>query len=181
MEPETAGDPMGKSLNWTRKSACSLSRALKKENINMSPNTAGKALKELGYSLKSNRKSICTTQHPDREQQFKFIESKVREFEDIGQPVISVDTKKKELIGNFSNTGKKYCIEAEKTLDHDFLSYASGKIAPYGIYEKMTNKGTVVLGTSKDTPQICSGRNRDMADQDCFCQLYRYAQIIDSV
>jgi hypothetical protein len=154
MEPETAGDPMGKSLNWTRKSAYSLSKTLKEKDINISPNTAGKALKQLGYSLKSNRKSISTTQHPDRNQQFQFIESKVKEYEDTGQPIISVDTKKKELIGNFSNTGKKYCIGAEKTLDHDFLSNALGKIAPYGIYEKLTNKGTVVLGTSKETPEF---------------------------
>jgi hypothetical protein len=154
MEPETAGDPMGKSLNWTRKSTYSLCKALQKREVNISPNTAGKALKILGYSLKSNRKSISTTQHPDREQQFQFIASKVKEYEDSGQPIISVDTKKKELIGNFSNTGRKYCIEADKTLDHDFLSNAIGKIAPYGIYEKLTNKGTVVLGTSRETPEF---------------------------
>jgi hypothetical protein len=154
MEPETAGDPMGKSLKWTRKSTYSISKALQKREVDISPNTAGKALKRLGYSLKSNRKSISTTQHPDREQQFQFIASKVKEYEDTGQPIISVDTKKKELIGNFSNTGRKYCVEAEKTLDHDFLSNAIGKVAPYGIYEKLTNKGTVVLGTSRETPEF---------------------------
>jgi hypothetical protein len=154
MRPETAGDPMGKLLNWTRKSTYSLSKTLKERDIDISPNTAGKALKGLGYSLKSNRKSISSTQHPERNRQFNFIELKVKEYEDMGQPIISVDTKKKELIGNFSNIGKKYCIEAEKTLDHDFLSNAIGKVAPYGIYEKLTNKGTVVLGTSRETPEF---------------------------
>jgi hypothetical protein len=154
MEPETAGDPMGKVLNWTRKSTYSLSKTLIDNSVNICPNTAGKILKSIGYSLKSNRKSISTTQHPDREKQFRFIQTKVKEYEDIGQPIISVDTKKKELIGNFSNAGRKYCIETEKTLDHDFLSDAIGKINPYGIYEKLTNKGVVVLGTSSETPEF---------------------------
>ncbi|HEC43142.1 MAG TPA: hypothetical protein ENI20_09970 [Bacteroides sp.] len=127
MESETAGDPMGKSLNWTRKSTYSLSKTLKGKDIDISPNTAGKVLKAIGYSLKLNRKSISTTQHPDRDQQFRYIESRVKEYEDMGQPIISVDTKKKEMIGNFSNKGRKYGKEAEKTLDHDFLSNAIGK------------------------------------------------------
>jgi len=154
MEPETAGDPMGKSLNWTRKSTYSLSKTLKGRDNDISPNTAGKVLKALGYSLKLNRKSISTTYHPDRDQQFQFIGSKVKEYEDMGQPIISVDTKKKEIIGNFSNQGRLYCREAERTLDHDFLSNATGKISPYGIYEKLTDKGTVVLGTSSETPEF---------------------------
>jgi len=155
MEPETAGDPMGKLLNWTRKSMYSVSHALKQDRgIDISPNTTGKVLKDLGYSLKSNKKSISTTHHPDRNLQFQQIESKVKAFKEMAQPIISVDTKKKESIGNFSNTGKKYCIEADKTLDHDFVSLASGKINPYGIYEKLTNKGTVVLGTDNDTPEF---------------------------
>lgn len=86
MEPETAGDPMGKSLNWTRKSTYSLSKTLKGKDIDISPNTAGKVLKAIGYSLKLNRKSISTTQHPDRDQQFRYIESRVKEYEDMGQP-----------------------------------------------------------------------------------------------
>ena len=96
MEPETAGDPTGKLLNWTRKSTYSLSMALRDNGVDVCPNTAGKVLKSIGYSLKSNRKSISTTQHPDRNQQFQIIDSKVKEYEDIGQPIISVDTKKKK-------------------------------------------------------------------------------------
>jgi hypothetical protein len=154
MEPETAGDPMGKSLNWTRKSTYSLSKTLKGRDIDISPNTAGKILKAIGYSLRLNRKSISTTQHPDRDQQFRYIGLKVKEYEDMGQPIISVDTKKKEMIGNFTNKGRKYGKEAEKTMDHDFISHAIGKIAPYGIYEKLTNQGTMVLGTSSETSEF---------------------------
>lgn len=154
MAPETAGDPMGVLLNWTRKSTCSISSALKDLGIDISPNTTGKVLKSIGYSLKSNRKSISTTRHPDRNQQFQVIGSKVKEFEDMGYPVISVDTKKKEPVGNFSNKGKAYCIEAEKTLDHDFISNASGKINPYGIFDKQANKGAVIIGTDNDTPEF---------------------------
>ncbi|GAH48339.1 unnamed protein product, partial [marine sediment metagenome] len=140
MEPETAGDPMGKSLNWTRKSTYKLSEELKRQNINISPNTSGKALKHLNYSLKSNRKSISATCHPDRNCQFEYINTKVKQFEDSGGVIISVDTKKKESIGNFSNSGKKYDKEPEHTLDHDFISYAIGKINPFGIYEPIINK-----------------------------------------
>lgn len=154
MEPETAGDPMGVSLNWTRKSTYSLSRTLKSLDINISPNTAGGILKSIGYSLQLNRKSISITQHPDRDLQFRHISSKIKEYEDSGQPIISVDTKKKELIGNFSNTGRKYDKEAERTLDHDFITHGIGKINPYGIYEKLTNKGTVVIGTNYETSEF---------------------------
>lgn len=154
MEPHTAGDPMGKLLKWSRKSPYSVSKTLKNNDVNISAATVGSILKDMKYSLKSNRKSISLTQHPERDRQFKYIECKVNEFKDIGQPVISVDTKKKEKIGNFSNDGKKYCIEPEHTLDHDFITHAIGKLNPYGIYEKLVNKGTVVCGTSGDTPEF---------------------------
>ncbi|HID40002.1 MAG TPA: ISAzo13 family transposase, partial [Calditrichaeota bacterium] len=85
MEPETAGDPMGKWLNWTRKSTYKLCEELKRQNINISPNTSGKILKHLNYSLKSNRKSISTTTHPDRNPQFEFIGTTVKQFEDSGE------------------------------------------------------------------------------------------------
>lgn len=154
MEPETAGDPMGKLLNWTRKSTYKLSEELKRQNINISPNTSGKMLKHLKYSLRSNRKSISATCHPDRNCQFEYINTTVQQFKNSGGVIISVDTKKKESIGNFSNNGKKYDTEPEYTLDHDFISYAIGKINPFGIYEPLTNKGAVVLGTSYDTPEF---------------------------
>jgi hypothetical protein len=157
MEPETAGDPAGKTLRWTRKSTYKISKALKKENgIKISPNSSGRILKHLGYSLKLNRKSKSETHHKDRDLQFQQIGNRVKAYEDIGQPIISVDTKKKELIGNFSNTGKKYEQHIEKTLTHDFKSSSIGKANPYGIWERFTNRGTVIIGTSKDTPEFAA-------------------------
>jgi len=98
MQPETAGDPMGKLLNWTRKSTYKLSEELKTNHkINISPNTSGKALKHLKYSMKSNRKSISATHHPDRNSQFEYINATVKQFEDSGEVIISIDTKKKKL------------------------------------------------------------------------------------
>lgn len=174
MEPETAGDPMGKSLNWTRKSTYKLCEELKRQNINISPNTSGKILKHLNYSLKSNRKSISATTHPDRNCQFEFINATIKQFEDFGEVIISIDTKKKESIGNFSNNGKKYDKEPEHTLDHDFISYAIGKINPFGIYEPLTNKGTVVLGTSYDTPEFAVDTIDIWLNKIAF---YRYSKI----
>lgn len=155
MEPETAGDPTGKTLRWTRKSTYKISNTLGNENgIKICPNSSGQVLKHLGYSLKVNRKSKAETYHEDRDLQFQQIEHRVKTYEDIGQPIVSVDTKKKELIGNFSNTGKKYEQYIEKTLVHDFKSSSIGVANPYGIWERFTNRGTVIIGTSKDTPEF---------------------------
>lgn len=155
MEPETAGDPMGKTLRWTRKSTYKISKTLKNENnIDICPNSSGQILKHLGYSLKLNRKSKAETYHEDRNLQFQQIENRIKAYEDAGQPIISVDTKKKEQIGNFSNTGRKYDRSVEVTLAHDFKSSSIGVANPYGIWESLTNRGTIVIGTSKDTPEF---------------------------
>lgn len=155
MEPETAGDPTGKTLRWTRKSTYKISEALQKDNeIKICPNSAGQVLKHLDYSLKLNRKSKSETRHKDRDLQFQQIQHRVKTYEDSGQPNISVDTKKKEMIGNFSNIGKKYERGTEETLVHDFRSASIGIANPYGIWERLTNKGTIIVGTSKDTPQF---------------------------
>ena len=152
MEPETAGDPTGQTLRWTRKSTYKISAALAKENgIKICPNSAGQALK---HSLKVNRKSKSDTYHKDRDLQFQQIKNRCREYEGSGQPGISVDKKKKEDIGNFSNAGKKYDRDYDETLVHDFKSSRSGIANPYGIWERLTNKGTVIVGTSKDTPEF---------------------------
>ena len=155
MEPETAGDPTGKTLRWTRKSTYKISKALENENgIKICPNSSGRILKHLKYSLKVNRKSKSETHHQDRDLQFQQIEHRVKAYEDMGQPIVSVDTKKKELIGNFSNAGKKYEQHIEETLAHDFKSSSIGVANPYGIWERFTNRGTIIIGTSKDTPEF---------------------------
>jgi hypothetical protein len=154
MEPDTAGSPTGKTLRWCRKSTYNISAVLQHQHIKLCPNSAGKILKQLDYSLKLNRKSISETRHPERDLQFQQINARVNSYEDREQPIISNDTKKKELIGNFRNPGRKYDREFENTLTHDFRSAGMGMANPYGIYEKRINKGLVVIGNSKDTPEF---------------------------
>lgn len=103
------------------------------------------------YSLKANRKTIAETQHLDRKQQFEIITDMKKEFTSLGQPIISVDSKKKELIGNFKNPGRRYVKEADRVLTHDFQSMAIGIANPYGIYDNIANTGTVVVGVSYNT------------------------------
>ncbi len=150
---DTAGDPMS-SKRWSRRSTYKLSDELKEQGINACPNSVGKILKENEYSLRVNRKTIAATQHPDRNKQFEIIFEEKKRFQDSGQPVISVDSKKKELIGNFKNSGKKWEKEREEVSMHDFRSHAVGIAAPYGIYEPVRNLGTVVVGVSYDTPEF---------------------------
>ena len=116
------------------------------------PNSVGKMLKEAGFSLRCCRKSIAETRHPDRDRQFHIIADQRMRFQDCQYPIISVDTKKRELVGNFSNRGKRYRRESDETFAHDFRSYAQGVAIPYGIYDLVANLGLVVVGTSYDTP-----------------------------
>lgn len=145
---------MDKDRKWCRKSTRSLSDELAAKSVNICANSVGKVLKDGGYSLRCCRKSIAETKHPDRDRQFGIIAEQRKRFEDIDQPIISVDTKKRELVGNFSNKGKRYRRQSEDTFAHDFPSYAVGVAIPYGIYEVLRNMGTVVVGTSYDTPEF---------------------------
>lgn len=142
------------SLKWSRKSTYTISKKLNAHGITVSPKTTGKYLKDMQYSLKSNRKTISETLHPGRNQQFEIIAEMRKKFTDKGQPIISVDSKKKELIGNFKNPGRTWGRNAEEVFAHDFRSKATGIANPYGIYDTITNNGTVVVGTSYDTPEF---------------------------
>lgn len=155
MADDTAGDPMS-GLKWTRKSTYAISEELCAEDISISPKTAGKLLKDLHYSLKTNRKTIAETHHPERNQQFGIIADMKKRFTNLAQPVVSVDSKKKEPIGNFKNNGKTWNKKAEEVFCHDFRSMASGIANPYGIYDLIANSGTVVVGTSYDTPEFAA-------------------------
>jgi hypothetical protein len=153
MEEDTAGDPMS-DRKWSRKDTRSVSREMTARGVPLCPNTAGKLLKNCKYSLRVNRKSIAETQHPDRDRQFQLIADFRKRFEDAGHPILSLDTKKKELIGNFKNPGQVWKKEAEPVNDHDFRSQASARVSPYGLYEPVRNRGTIVIGTSADTPEF---------------------------
>jgi hypothetical protein len=154
MADDTAGDPM-KALKWTRKSTRKTSRELRRQKISVSPRTIARLLKkQLHFSLKGNRKAIAETQHPDRDRQFKYIAKMRKRFAAVGEPEISVDAKKKELIGNFYNPGRAWRRLLDKVGDHDFRSTARAIATPYGIYEKRVNRGFVVVGTSHDTAEF---------------------------
>lgn len=150
MEEETAGDPCG-PCKWVRQSLRHLKAMLVGIGVLISPVSIARLLKQRKYSLKANRKSIARTQHPQRDQQFRYIQRVKRHFIAAGHPVISVDTKKKELIGNFKTAGAIWCQQAERVNDHDFAHDAVARAVPYGIYDLVHNQGYVYVGTSGDT------------------------------
>lgn len=148
----TAGDPMS-AIRWTCKSTRSIAETLIKLGHNVSKSSVHSLLIEMGYSLQSNRKNLSKADDPDRDQQFRLINRRIKKFIREGSPVISVDTKKKELIGNFANNGSTWRPKGDPLLveDHDFFSRASGKAVPYGTYDIGKNEGFVNVGISSDT------------------------------
>lgn len=154
VENNTYGDPQ-KVISWTCLSLRDISSILKERfGIVVGKDIVSRALDELGYSKQVNQKMIQVgSQHVDRDAQFQYINTKAQEFIDAGNPVISTDTKKKELVGNFKNSGAEYrsVKGARKVLDHDFPLPDLGKVAPYGVYLVNDNAGFVNLGTDHDT------------------------------
>lgn len=151
--PLTRGGPMS-PLRWTCKSKAHLASALGKEGFSASTTTVGQLLHELGYSLQSVRKSREGTSHPDRNTQFEHINAMAINFQQRNQPVISVDTKKKELVGDFKNAGQEWQPKGapEKVQVHDFPDDAIGKAIPYGVYDMARNEAWVSIGQDHDTP-----------------------------
>jgi len=155
MKNETAGDPMT-GLKWTRRTTRKIAEQLKDMNIEVSANTVGRLLKEMDFSLRVNHKKLATRSAPDRDQQFEYI-AKAREFfAQKGWPVVSVDTKKKELVGNFKNGGTVWGREPTLVNDHDFRSDARGIAIPHGLYDVQANRGSVFVGVSHDTPHFAT-------------------------
>lgn len=155
VEPMTRGDPMS-PLRWTSKSTRKLAQELKEAGHPVSPQKVGQLLKKQGYSLQSNRKSLEGCKEPDRNAQFELINRRTEQFQERGQPVISVDTKKKELIGNFKNAGQQWRPQGqpEQVRIHDFIDPELGKVIPYGVYDLTNNIGWVNVGIDHDTPQF---------------------------
>lgn len=153
VEDETSGDPMSRA-KWVRNSLHHLRRALEQGGYKVGRMTIRRLLKKQGYSLKANRKEYAGSPHPDRDRQFRYIRRVKRVFQTSGHPIISIDTKKKELIGNFKNPGQAWCRYAEEVNVHDFRHDAVGRAVPYGIYDLTHNEGLVVVGTSADTPEF---------------------------
>jgi DDE family transposase len=153
VEPETAGDPQSEQ-KWVRSSLRQLSRRLDQAGHRASPPTVSRLLRDRKYSLRVNSKQEAGKDHPDRGAQFQYLEAQKQAFLAAGQPVISVDTKKKELVGNFANRGKAWGPGAERVNDPDFRQDALGRAAPYGIYDLRHNRGSVYVGESADTPRF---------------------------
>lgn len=153
VDPVTRGDPMS-PLRWTCKSKATLAAALTKQGWRISATKVGHLLHELGYSLQSTRKRREGASHPDRNGQFEHINAIAEDYLERGQPVISVDTKKKELVGEFKNAGKEWQPQGtpEQVLVHDFPQDAVGKAIPYGVYDMARDEAWVSVGLDHDTP-----------------------------
>ena len=136
---------------WLRSSLRSLSRRLKAQGHVACATTVGRLLKKQHYALKANRKELTGPPHRDREVQFRYLERQKQAFLSKGLPVISVDTKKKELIGAFQNAGRCWCQQADRVNVHDFRQDALARAVPYGIYDLRHNRGSVYIGASADT------------------------------
>jgi hypothetical protein len=153
MKHDTAGDPMS-GLKWTRRTTTKIAAELHELGIEVSDRTVAALLKKMGFSLRVNHKKLAGTSHPHRDAQFNRI-TELRERAAVeNTPVISVDTKKKELVGTFKNPGAKWGREPVHVNDHDFRSLAEGLAVPYGVYDLHANTGTVFIGTSSDTPKF---------------------------
>jgi hypothetical protein len=154
VEPVTAGDPMGER-RWVRASLRHLSRQLHAAGHPASPPTVRRLLDEQGYRLHANTKQLeVGAAHPERDTQFRYIAGQRQAFSAAGRPQISVDAKKKELVGSFKNAGRVWSQAAEAVNAHDFRQDALGRAVPYGIYDLARNRGTVYIGRSADTPRF---------------------------
>jgi len=155
IDPVTRGDPMS-PLRWTCKSTRNLAKELTAQGHSVGHTKVAELLSEAGYSLQGNRKVREGTQHPDRNAQFETINRKVKKFQADGQPVISVDTKKKELVGDFKNVGREWQPTGEPVpvRVHDFLDKELGKAIPYGVYDLLRNEGWVNVGVDHDTAEF---------------------------
>jgi Rhodopirellula transposase DDE domain len=152
VEPTAAGDPMS-ALRWTSKSVRQLAASLQEMGHRVSRQLVAELLTAAGYSLQANRKTREGPAHPDRDAQFRYINQQVRRFQAARQPVISVDTKKKELVGDFKNAGRQWRPRGQPTpvRVHDFLIPERGKAIPYGVYDLTRNAGWVSVGIDHDT------------------------------
>jgi transposase len=155
LDPATRGDPMS-ALRWTCKSTDKLAEELSRSGHPVSQATVWRMLDDMGYSMQSNRKTRDGANHPDRNAQFEFINASAKSFLEHGWPVISVDTKKKELVGPFKNAGQEWQLKGEpvEVRMHDFADPTLGKVVPYGVYDIGRNEGWVSVGISHDTAEF---------------------------
>lgn len=150
LRDDTAGDPIS-GIKWSRRASEKISRQLRRLRIWISGSTVRRLLKKLDFHLHVNKKAICSTRSPDRDRQFKRIRRACARFKRQGLPIISVDTKKREMIGRFKNAGAKWAKAPTPVYDHDFLKDAAGVAISYGVYDPQANRGHIIVGTSHET------------------------------
>ena len=157
IDPVTRGDPRS-PLRWTCKSTAHLAAALQEQGHTASARTVAQLLRGLGYRLQAPRKKREGKQHPDRDAQFQHIATQTAAFQRRGQPVVSVDTKKKELVGDFQQKGREWrpAYQPEEVRVHDFPDEGLGKVIPYGVYDVTNNQGWVSVGIDHDTAQFAA-------------------------
>ena len=162
VEPATRGDPES-PLRWTCKSTAKLAAELARQQHPVSDRTVAALLIQAGYSLQANRKTREGASHPDRNAQFEYLNASVKRFDRRGQPAISVDTKKKELVGDFKNGGREWrpAGKPEEVRVHDFQDKTLGKAIPYGVYDIVNNQGWVNVGIDHDTAQFAANSIRN--------------------
>ena len=153
MRHDTAGDPIT-GLKWTRRTTAKVAAELQSAGIGVSDRTVARLLKKMGFSLRVNHKKLSGASPDERDAQFRRIAALRERFAAQGLPLISVDTKKKELVGRFKNGGVSWQAQPLLVKDHDFRSEASGIAIPYGLYDPQANRGTVFVGTTCDTPDF---------------------------
>jgi len=153
LQDDTAGDPI-RGVKWTRKTPAKLSRALRRQGFRVGRTTIRRLLRKRGYTLRVNRQRLSRRQDPNRDRQMRYMARQRRRFLQAGWPVISVDTKKKELVGNFRNAGRTWRRAPWEVLATDFPSDADGKAIPYGVYDLHRNRGYIAIGTSHQTAEL---------------------------
>jgi len=176
VEPTTRGDPMS-PLRWTCKSTRRLAQELCRQGYQVSHRKVGQLLTALNYSLQGTRTTREGTAHPDRNAQFEYINTRVKDFQHRGQPVVSVDTKKKELVGDFANGGREYHPQGvpEQVRVHDLIDKHLGKAIPYGVYDMTQNCAWVSVGVDHDTAEFAVATVQQWW-QRMGCHMYPQAQ-----
>jgi transposase len=162
VDPATRGDPMCPLL-WTSKSTRNLAKELQQLGHQVSYRTVARMLRDLGFSLQANSRTREGKQHPDRDAQFQYINKMVRSFQRRGLPVISVDAKKQEIVGNFQNCGREWQPKGkpEKVRTHNFADKDLGKVIPYGVYDQTQNNGWVSVGIDHNTAAFATATIRE--------------------
>jgi hypothetical protein len=150
-EAHAGGDPMNPRRKWVRRSLRNLAADLLQQGHRACPHTVGRMLRPLGFGLRGNLKRLSGPPHPDREAPFQHIAGQRQVFTAAGQPILSIDAKKKELVGNFKNAGTAWCQRPESVNTYDFIADAQCRATPYGLYDPVTHHGHVCVGTSADT------------------------------